>query len=135
MNHTHIRLWEAAFQHRNAEVISLLSLLDRPEEFKNRKSETSLLKAAGRGSTETLQSLLDAGADINAKESRSGFTALMRASFRGHTATVLALLQVAPPYHAKKEVKNSMGGTALVLASMRGHISTVAALIRAGMFK
>lgn len=50
-----------------------------------------LLQAAAEGDTATVQALLAAGADVNAK-SKDGQSALMLASFQGHTSTVRVLV-------------------------------------------
>ena len=53
--------------------------------------ETALMIAARCGRTETVQTLLDLGADVNAVD-RFGKTALMMAAEEGHTETVQALV-------------------------------------------
>ncbi len=53
-------------------------------------SEPSLIRAAKEGDTETVKTLLAAGADVHAKD-RDGETALMQAAWHGHTAIVQIL--------------------------------------------
>jgi ankyrin repeat protein len=50
-------------------------------------SEPSLIGAAKKGDTETVKTLLAAGADVNA-QNWVGQTALMQAAWHGHTAIV-----------------------------------------------
>jgi len=53
-------------------------------------SEPSLIRAAKEGDTETVKTLLAAGADVNA-QNWVGQTALMQAAWHGHTAIVQIL--------------------------------------------
>ena len=55
-------------------------------------SEPSLIRAAKEGDTETVKTLLAAGADVHAKD-RDGWTALMFAAVKGHTDIVRVLRQ------------------------------------------
>ena len=71
----------------------------------------------GAGDARTVQALLAAGADKEAKDSNGGFTALILASFHGHTEIAQALLAAG----ADKEAKNNDGWTTLIHASYRGH--------------
>ncbi len=59
-------------------------------------SEPSLIRAAKEGDTETVKTLLAAGADVNA-QNWVGQTALMQAAWHGHTAIVLALVAAGTP--------------------------------------
>ena len=59
-------------------------------------SEPSLIRAAKEGDTETVKTLLAAGADVHAKD-RDGWTALMQAAFKGHTDIVQTLLAAGTP--------------------------------------
>jgi rhomboid protease GluP len=54
--------------------------------------DKKLLKAAKRGETEKVKALIDAGADVNAKD-EDGYSALMMAASEGHTEIVEILKQ------------------------------------------
>ena len=54
------------------------------------KLNEDLVNAAGDGHTETVQVLLDAGADVNAK-AKDGITALMWASLSGRRTDTVSL--------------------------------------------
>jgi len=59
-------------------------------------SEPSLIRAAKEGDTETVKTLLAAGADVNA-QNWVGQTALMQAAFSGNPDTVQTLLAAGTP--------------------------------------
>jgi ankyrin repeat protein len=77
---------------------------------------TALMIAAERGHTAIVQTLLDQGADIQAKEARQGRTALFLAVAHGHTPVVQALLSKG----ADVKEKDNSGWTPLMLAAERG---------------
>ncbi len=54
--------------------------------------DLQLIEAAKKGDTVSIKALLEAGADVNAKDN-DGLTALMWAAVRGHTETAQALLE------------------------------------------
>jgi hypothetical protein len=83
--------------------------------------------AIEKGDISTIQALLDAGADIEAKTTPD-MTALLIAARWGHTETVLALLAAG----AGIEAKTTRSWTALHWAALSGHTETVQALIAAG---
>ena len=72
--------------------------------------------AALNGNTDTAKALLEAGADLEAKNNNGG-TALMLAALNGNTDTAKALLEAG----ADLEAKNNNGGTALMSAAQQGH--------------
>ena len=74
-----------------------------------------------------MQTLLEAGADVSAKD-YSGWTALVWAAANGHTATVQTLLEAGADVNAK----DYSGWTALMWTAHAGHTATVQALIDAG---
>ncbi len=84
-----------------------------------------LIGAARKGDTAAVQSLLEAGADVNAKN-KDGSTALMKAV--RHTDTIRALLAGGSDVDAK----SNYGDTALLEAANIGHTDTVRALLQAG---
>ena len=57
----------------------------------------SLMEACSKGDTETVRTLLEKGAKVNAKNNMD-LTALMIAKINGHTETVQALLAVASKF-------------------------------------
>jgi len=75
-----------------------------------------IIAAAANGNTETVQSLLNRGADINAKDS-NGQTALMRAAYEGHLDIVQLLLE----YDADINITDEDGWTALQYAQEFEH--------------
>jgi ankyrin repeat protein len=76
---------------------------------------------------EVVKTLLDADADVNAKD-KSGVTALMVAACAGHTEMVETLLDAGADVNAKGEV----GFTALMFAAQEGHTEIVEILKQAG---
>ncbi len=90
-------------------------------------SEPSLIRAAKEGDTETVKTLLAAGADVNA-QNWVGQTALMQAAWHGHTAIVLALVAAGADVHPQ----NEFGQTALMQAAWHGHTAIVQILKEAG---
>ena len=86
------------------------------------KLNSDLVAAAVRGDRATVEALLKAGADPNAKDDR-GFTVLLLAASTGRTAVVEALLAGGADVQAKSRV----GATALMMAAFAGHAATVEA--------
>jgi len=80
--------------------------------------------AANTGNADAVRLLLDAGAEVNARDAQGG-TALHAAAKGGHTATVQLLLARG----AEKQVRDTMGKTPLDVASESG-LSEVAALLK-----
>jgi hypothetical protein len=92
---------------------------------KFKKCDTALTKAAKKGQTDIVKTLLEQGTDVNAKDCK-GHTALIKAVRWGHTETVKALL-------AKGADVNIIGGyTALMWAAGYGHTDIVQALLEQG---
>jgi ankyrin repeat protein len=89
--------------------------------------EDKLIAAAAYGRTNIVLTLLEQGADVNAK-GKDGSTALRLAAFQGHTDTVQALLGKG----ADVSAKDKDGYTALILAALQGHTDTVQALLEQG---
>src|ERR1700691_1652737 len=86
----------------------------------------TLIDAALRGNVPRVRVLLDAKADLNAKNS-DGATALIVASQDGHADVVRVLLDAKADVNAK----DNYGGTALMLASQSGHADVVRVLLAA----
>lgn len=81
--------------------------------------------AAGSGHADTVETLLEDGADVNAKT--EGQTPLMVAAMNGHTSTVKALLA----HGADIEARDSFHQTAVVIAVKNCHTDTVKVLLSA----
>jgi len=87
----------------------------------------TLIDAAYNGYTESVRYLLNAGADINAKD-EDGVTALSYAADRGHMDIVKILLA----NNADVNSKSKIGCTPLINAAYMGHVEIVEALIANG---
>ncbi|KAA0145905.1 hypothetical protein FNF29_08348 [Cafeteria roenbergensis] len=83
-------------------------------------TKTAVIKAAIAGHKDTMELLLDRGADLDAKD-HSGNTALLVAADRGHKDTVELLLDRG----ADLEAKNSAGKNALALCASLGPCAEV----------
>ena len=75
----------------------------------DKDNATALIGAVIKGHMETVQALLAAGADVNAKDNDGDF-ALMFAARNGHTETVQILLAAG----AEVNAKNNNGDIALM---------------------
>ncbi len=72
----------------------------RDEANANVEGRTPLMLAAFRGDAAAVLNLLEAGAEVNARD-RDGDTALMFAAFRGHALVVGLLLQYGANVRAR----------------------------------
>ncbi|MFN8971619.1 MAG: ankyrin repeat domain-containing protein, partial [Alphaproteobacteria bacterium] len=88
---------------------------------------TALIEAVLGGRIGTVQALLEAGAEIEARDN-DGYTPLHRAARYGHTATVRALLASG----AEIEARNNDGVTALHWAAWNSKTDTVQELLDRG---
>ncbi len=88
-----------------------------------------LVEASGKGNVGIVKTLIDKGADVNAKESKYGLTALILASCEGYTDTIKLLIENGADVNAKDNVH---GWTALMNASSRGYIDAVELLVEKG---
>ncbi|KAL2827273.1 ankyrin repeat-containing domain protein [Aspergillus pseudoustus] len=87
--------------------------------------QSFLCSAAARGSSETLQVLLEHGWDVNEVD-KEGMTPLHLASARGHRSTVMALLNNA---QVKVNARDRTASTALHEAAAGGHLEVVKLLL------
>lgn len=85
---------------------------------------TALMWSSLFGYSECVNSLINAGADVNAK-SKEGWTSLMYAARKGHPESVVALIAA----NASLDVTDAQGWTALMLAACYGHTGCVKTLI------
>jgi serine/threonine-protein phosphatase 6 regulatory ankyrin repeat subunit B len=89
--------------------------------------ERSWERAAKRGDAAGLRSLLDHGADVDARD-RYGQTALMLAARAGHLAAVRVLVQAGAELDRTAKYRLS----ALMLAAINGHEEVARQLVEAG---
>lgn len=102
---------------------------DGDPNLKEKEMETPLIMlAASKGFTTMVRILMNAGADINAKNA-VGWPVLIEASAHGHTEIVQMLLQSGADVN---ESDFASGMTALMTASRFGGIETVQTLLQAG---
>ncbi len=113
--------------------------------------ETILMTCSRAGDVRAVQALLDAGADVSARESQKGQTALMWAAAQKHADVVRALaaqgadvnahstlIEIPEPLRAKTYTKEThfrktQGGfTALMFAARVGALDAAKALVEAG---
>ncbi|HVF86459.1 MAG TPA: ankyrin repeat domain-containing protein [Pyrinomonadaceae bacterium] len=87
-----------------------------------------LYEAVRKGDAATVKSLLDQGADVNAKF-RYGATALFKAAERGHTEIVKLLLERGADVNVKDTFYNA---TPMTWALDKGHVEVVQALLDKG---
>lgn len=95
--------------------------------MQNDEKGEELIKAAARGDTPAIQSLLAAGADPNARNEH-GYTALIYVANRGDAGAVQALIEAG----AEIDAHNEHGMTALMRAAFSEKTLNLVALIRAG---
>ena len=91
---------------------------------------TGLVTAASRGEKDSVQLLLNHGADVD-KADRNGHTALITAAWEGHEETVRLLLDNG----AKVNIHDTDGETALFSAAHKGHTAIVRMLLEHGADK
>ena len=93
------------------------------------EGETTLMTAARTGDVATLDTLIAAGADVNAREGWKGQTALMWAAHENNGPAVGALLAAG----AERDARSSAGDfSALLFAVRAGAIDAAGSLLAAG---
>jgi len=95
----------------------------------NREIDSKLLAAAESEDVKQVRALLDAGADIEAREEMYGRTPLMEAAIAGKAPVVAALLERGAAVDAKDTV---FGSTALMFAAGEGGSEIVRLLLAKG---
>jgi ankyrin repeat protein len=100
--------------------------LKTPEE-EQAALDAALLEAVEKGDEPRLNSLLDSGADVNAKTVQ-GTTALMIAAFYKRPKLLSALIARGADVNAG----NMMGSTALIIACLSSHVKMVKELLAVG---
>ena len=108
-------------------IFGFLSILAGPSDANCKDRWTALMSASYIGDIETVQSLIDAGSEVNAS-SFFRVTALMAASGSGHDEVAKLLIEKG----AEVNVAELGGWTPLMYASGPGYIETVKLLIEKG---
>ncbi|MFE7419635.1 ankyrin repeat domain-containing protein [Rhodococcus sp. NPDC057529] len=90
--------------------------------------EHALFDAVARDDASAVRALLDAGADVNAKNARED-SAFLYAGAEG----LNEILALTLDHGADVTSTNRFGGTALIPAAEHGHVETVRMLIEAGV--
>ncbi|KAK4108786.1 ankyrin, partial [Canariomyces notabilis] len=91
---------------------------------------TPLLLAAAAGHDAVVRGLINAGADLNHKDSVYGMTALHTAAAHGHAEVVKMLLRHGADVHHGDS--SPVGETPLSCAAAKGHIPVASLLLQAG---
>lgn len=95
-------------------------------EERNEMSETPLIREAADGRARNVLLLLEAGADVDARqENELAFTAMNQAAYFGNASCINHLLQ----FRADVNVTDGHGGTPLVAASLNGAVECVRLLL------
>ncbi len=95
---------------------------------KKRAVSMQEMRSALKSGKPALQKLIDEGADINAKDPRTGLTLLHETASEGNISRVQTLREVG----ADMNVQNNQGATALHMASRVGHIKVAQKLVDLG---
>jgi ankyrin repeat protein len=118
-----------AAHYGHLEAVELLLHNNTPVDIrsKNRLANTPLHAALAGRRAEVARALVEAGADVNARQ-HGGWTPLQQAAANGDGATVEYLLAKGADVNAA----NDAGVTALALATEQGHTQVVELLRRRG---
>ena len=91
-------------------------------------SSEELVQAAKSGNIETVTMLLEAGADVNAKDSEHQSSALMWAAHEGHTDIMNLLIE----HGANIDEQRSTGETAFWFTAQKGQLEAMKILVSHG---
>lgn len=122
--------WIQAIKDRDCPAIERLMAHSGDVNRPDRQAKTALMMAAGAagaGCAHTVQALLEAGAEIDARNARGG-TALMYAVMGGDPHIVQTLLDRG----AKINAAGTNGWTAVMIASAKGRDAIIEILLRHG---
>lgn len=108
----------------HTEIVRRLAEFEGNIDQKNSEGRTSLMFAASGPFPETVEFLLQEGADPNAKDSVEGWSPLMYAAAEGNFDVVEVLLE----YQADVSLKDEDGETAIDFARNNGHMEVVGLL-------
>jgi len=95
---------------------------------KDRDARTPLMWAVSAGQIETIQALLDVGADLETRELTQGMTAFIAAAASNQPDAMTVLLESG----ADIEARTFDGKTALMVAAFIGHFEVVKLLVASG---
>jgi len=109
----------------------LVAMLDEALDVPWAASGASLHEAAMVGDTQAVRRLIDAGADLNARESWGGSSPLATAATFGHADVALMLIEAG----ADLDHQNNDGSTALITAAFFCRTDIVEMLLAAGADK
>lgn len=112
---------------RNSDLEALKNAIQTNPDLVNQPDEkgfTPLILATYLGETNTVELLIDHGADINAQDPNMGMTALMGVCFKGSEDLAKLLVERG----ADTSLKNKQGETALDFAKRGGFEGVVALL-------
>ena len=98
-------------------------------EARDRQGRTALLLATHANHVEIARALIEAGADVNAKDAMKD-TPFLYAGAEGRDEILELILATG---RARLDDTNRYGGTALIPAAHHGHPSTVRILLQAGL--
>ena len=117
---------DCALARRHAQIVRLLSGAGCKDGYGN----TALIRASTEDQVETVAVLLEAGTDLDERNSY-GNTALIRASNNNRIESARLLLRAG----ADKDSSNISGRTALICAAAKGHLDIACLLVEAGADK
>jgi hypothetical protein len=117
------------FGKRESAVPSRSAALEqRPTGTESAEIDRQFLQAATEGNAHELRTLVQKGANIDAKDKEQGWTPLMRAIEGGHTKAAKFLIESK----ANVNVKADTGTTALMVAAIKGNLQVIRLLLKAG---
>jgi len=121
------RLHNAA-RHDDVRTLQQLLIQSAQLESRDEQGRTALLVATHGNHVAAAQALIEAGADVNAKDNIAD-SPYLYAGARG----LNDILRLTLSHGADLKSTNRYGGTALIPAAERGHVETVQMLIDAGV--